>query len=258
MNWLSILAAALFVLACGASGGLVLLHRARRIRVLEQRQGIVTPHLPQIASAIGVIAGIVMSCTILHFAAGTTHFVVIEWIGRGSYLLVTGAAAGHLLILVRTVIHLIEEENGWVRKGGPLKGTLGHQRLRALQRFRRQHVHYIDLKTRDEQTLEELVGTLGTPLLNARNDLTRIPFYGYLGTVCGILLMAQQLSYINEATEPFKVLSSMSEGLVLAFRTTLVSLLAYLPLKKATDYLIRRLGRLEDAWIEVRDAEEPT
>ena len=106
---------------------------------------------------------------------------------------------------------------------------------------------------RDDRALEELVGVLGTPLLNARNDLSRIPFYGYLGTVCGILLMAQQLGRINEATETFKVLSSMANGLVLAFQTTLVALLAFLPLRKATDYLIRRLGRLEDMWSTARD-----
>ena len=111
---------------------------------------------------------------------------------------------------------------------------------------------------RDDGALEELVGVLGTPLLNARNDLSRIPFYGYLGTVCGILLMAQQLGFINEATETFKVLSSMASGLVLAFQTTLVALLAFLPLRKATDYLIRRLGRLEEMWLQARDEGEHT
>ena len=63
-----------------------------------------------------------------------------------------------------------------------------------------------------------------------------------------VLLMAFELGKINEATETFKVLSSMAGGLVLAFQTTLVALLAYLPLRKATDYLLQRLTELEDVW----------
>ena len=119
--------------------------------------------------------------------------------------------------------------------------------------LRREHRAYADIKSRDEEVLDELVGFLGDPLAHVRRDLTRIPLYGYLGTVCGILLTAQELSQIDEATETFKVLSAMAEGLVLAFKTTLVGLLTYLPLRKAADYMVQRLATQEDAWARARD-----
>ena len=258
MNWLSYVVAGLFLLACGASGSLRLLLRARGISRREREYGIVTPRLREIASVLGALAGLTIGAIVLYFASQTAHFNLIEWVGRGSYLLVTGAASGHLLVLIRTALHLRSEEAAWISRGDPPRGTLAYQRLQALSRFRRHHQQYSDIRMRDDGALEELVGVLGTPLLNARNDLSRIPFYGYLGTVCGILLMAQQLGFINEATETFKVLSSMASGLVLAFQTTLVALLAFLPLRKATDYLIRRLGRLEEMWLQARDEGEHT
>ena len=67
---------------------------------------------------------------------------------------------------------------------------------------------------------------------------------------------AQELGKINEATETFKVLSSMATGLVLAFNTTLVALLTYLPLRKAADYLGQRLGALEEHWTRWRNGQE--
>ena len=67
--------------------------------------------------------------------------------------------------------------------------------------------------------------------------------------------MAQELSQIGEATQTFKALSAMAEGLVLAFKTTLVGLLAYLPLRKAADYLVQRLAAQEDAWTRARDGD---
>ena len=109
------------------------------------------------------------------------------------------------------------------------------------------------MKTRDDEVLTEIVGVLGTPLLNARRDQTRLPFYGYLGTVAGILLMAEELGRINEATETFKVLASMATGLVLAFQTTLVALVAFLPLRKVADHLIQRLGAVEQRWLAARE-----
>ena len=127
--------------------------------------------------------------------------------------------------------------------------------MRLLDQLRREHHHYMDLKSRDEEVLDELVGFLGDPLTHVRRDLTRIPLYGYLGTVCGILLTAQELSQIDEATQTFKALSAMAEGLVLAFKTTLFGLLAYLPLRKVADYLLQRLSTQEDAWIRARDGE---
>ena len=252
MSWLPNVVAVLFLLACGASGSLALLLRARSIDRREQAYGIVTPRLRAIASILGGVAGLIIGVIVFYFASQTSRFNLIEWVGRGSYLLVTGAASGHLLILIRTAFHLKSEEAAWAG-GNPPHGTLSHRRMQALAGFRRDHRNFTDISMRDDGLLEELVGVLGTPLLNARNDLSRIPFYGYLGTVCGILLMAQQLGFINEATETFKVLSSMASGLVLAFQTTLVALLAFLPLRKATDYMIRRLGRLEEMWLLARD-----
>ena len=58
---------------------------------------------------------------------------------------------------------------------------------------------------------------------------------------------------LGETTEPFEVLRSLAKGLVLAFQTTLVALLAFLPLRKMTDYLMRRLGALEEEWTKARD-----
>jgi energy-converting hydrogenase Eha subunit H len=43
--------------------------------------------------------------------------------------------------------------------------------------------------------------------------------------------------------------------LVLAFQTTLVALVAYLPLRKAADMQLQSLGRLEDAWLGWRRKE---
>ena len=83
--------------------------------------------------------------------------------------------------------------------------------------------------------------------------MMRLPLYGYLGTVCGILLMAQELGRIDEASQTFKVLSSMATGLVLAFKTTLVALLAYLPLRKIIDLLINRLVEIEKLWRNQRE-----
>jgi hypothetical protein len=58
---------------------------------------------------------------------------------------------------------------------------------------------------------------------------------------------------ISEATEAFKVLRSMASGLVLAFQTTLVALAAFLPLRKAADYLVQRLAAVEDGWRAARE-----
>ena len=57
----------------------------------------------------------------------------------------------------------------------------------------------------------------------------------------------------NQFAQTFKALSAMAEGLVLAFKTTLVGLLAYLPLRKAADYLLQRLATQEDVWTRARE-----
>lgn len=248
MYWVTVSVGILFVAACGVTGSVVLLFRARRLGIWERGYAVSTPHLHRLASAIGALAGVVIGVLTLYFADTTDEFSLIEWIGRGSYFLVAGATSGHILILLRTGLHLVREEKAWAAGTSRAQATLSHRRMRLLQSLRRTHKHYIDLKTRDDQVVDELVGVIGTPLMNARHDLSRIPFYGYLGTVCGILLMAEEIGHINEATEPFKVLIAMARGLVLAFQTTLVALLAFLPLRKAADYLIRRVSRLEEAW----------
>ena len=128
--------------------------------------------------------------------------------------------------------------------------------MQALRRLKRQHKHYVDLKQRDEVVLEELVDVIGRPLLLLRRNLVRLPFYGYLGTVCGILIMAEELGQIGEASEAFEVLRSMARGLVLAFQTTLVGLLTYLPLRKISDVMLQRVADLEVAWVKFRDEQE--
>ena len=254
MNWVSVLASLLLLLASAASGSLLLLYRAQRLRTRERIYGLVTPYLRQIGAGIGAATGLAVGSLILYFAVHTNRFDVIEWVGRSSYLLVAGAAGGHMLVLVYAAIHIVQEERAWNNgRGSPGDGTLGRRRLEQLRHLSREHRHYIDLKSRDDEVVDDLTGVLGGPLINTRHDLARIPFYGYLGTVCGILLMAQELGHISEATETFEVLRSMATGLVLAFRTTLVALLAFLPLRKVTDYLMRRLGRIEEEWTKARD-----
>ncbi len=253
VNWVSVLVSLLLLLASAATGSLLLLYRAQRLRSRERAYGLDTPYLRQIGAGIGAAAGLAVGALILYFAVHTNRFDLIEWVGRSSYLLVAGAAGGHILILVYAAIHIVQEERAWNNgRGSPGDGTLGRRRLEQLSHLIGEHRDYTDFKSRDDEVVEDLTGVLGGPLMNTRHDLARIPFYGYLGTVCGILLMAQELGHIGEATETFKVLGSMANGLVLAFRTTLVALLAFLPLRKVTDYLMRRLGRLEEKWTKAR------
>ena len=250
------IAGGLLVLACGVSGSLALLYRARQMRLQERDYDITTPYLQHIAGGIGAVVGLIIGGIAVYFLSLNQQSPLIAWIGCFSYILIAGASGGHVLSLVYTTLCLGREEQAWKRQRGPGSRTLGQHRIEALKRLRRRYKHYIDLKTRDDVVLEELVGVLGQSLLLLRQSLNRLPFYGYLGTICGILLMAQELSKINEATETFKVLSSMAQGLELAFRTTLVALLAYLPLRKAVDYLMQRLRALEDNWVKLREEQE--
>ncbi len=252
MSWLPVLAGILLVVASGVSGSLALLYRGYKMRQYEQAYGLTTPYLQHISGGIGAIMGLIIGGIAVYYLSLNQQASLIEWIGRFSYVLVTAASGGHLLVLVHTAFHLVREELAW-KKRGPEKDTLGGRRVNGFKQLSRQHQHYIDRRFRDEAVVEELIGVLGNALLATRRNLNRLPFYGYLGTICGILLMAEELSKINEATETFKVLSSMAHGLVLAFQTTLVALAAYLPLRKATDYLIQRLGALEDDWIKLRE-----
>jgi hypothetical protein len=253
-SWLSALVAVLFTAACGATGGLLFLRHARLLRAGEVGYGITTPRLPHLAVGFGAATGIGLGVLILYFATyGGGH--PVAWIGRSSYLLVAGSTGAQLFALLRLYLLIRRERETWGPR--PPSDTLGSRRRERLRGLRSQFRHYIDLKTRDDEVLAELVGVVGTPLLNARRDQSRIPFYGYLGTVCGILLMAEELGRINEATETFKVLQSMATGLVLAFQTTLVALLAFLPLRKATDYLVQLLGEIEGVWLAAREESDP-
>ena len=254
MNWLLITVGVLLVLACGVSGSLALLYRARRMHLREQVYALSTPYLPHIAATIGGGAGLIIGGLMVFYLSLNQQGNPIEWIGRFSYVLVTWAGGGHLLYLVHIGLQLVREERSWQR-GDEKEQSLGRRRRIILRQLRQRHRHYIDLKTRDDVVVDDLIGVLGNPLLNVRRDLSRIPLYGYLGTVCGILLMAQNLSHIDEASQTFKVLGSMAEGLALAFQTTLVALLTYLPLRKVTDYLVQRVGALEDSWTHLRDEE---
>lgn len=251
MNWLSTLVGALFTLACGATGGVLFLRHARGLRRSETAYGIVTPLLPHLATAIGAVTGGCLGFMLLYFAASSGPFDAVVWIGLSSYLLIAASSGAQVFALLRLHLLLRREEEGWGLR--PAAGTLGARRRERLTGLRSRFRHYVDLKTRDDEVLQELVGVLGTPLLNARRDQSRIPFYGYLGTVAGILMMSQELGRINEATEAFKVLRSMAVGLVLAFQTTLVALMAFLPLRKAADHLVQRLAALEQKWLASRE-----
>lgn len=251
MSGLNLAVVVLFALACGATGGVAFLWRARRLRRVETAYGIATPRLPLMAVSMGTLTGVAVGCLGLYFAAYSGRFHVVEWVGRASYVLVAASVGMQLFTLTRLFLLILHEERSWTRK--PTPPSLGARRLERLAGLRSRFRHYVDLKTRDDELLTELVGVIGTPLLTARRDQSRLPFYGYLGTVAGILLMAEELGRINEATETFKVLASMATGLVLAFQTTLVALVAFLPLRKVADHLVQRLSGLEDKWLAARD-----
>ena len=250
VNWIATVAAVLLGVASALSGSLFFLLNARRSLRRERAYQIDLPRLRHIAAVFGALTGLALAALAAYFVALNRWVGPIEWIGRGSYLLIAAAIGGHALKIVTAYMRLRREERAVASKKGDAmeSGSLGEVRWRAMLDLEKRYQRYTDLKNRDDETVDELIGVVADPLLDTRRDLARIPFYGYLGTVCGILLMAFELGKINEATETFKVLSSMAGGLVLAFQTTLVALLAYLPLRKATDYLLQRLTELEDTW----------
>ena len=243
----------LLVLAGGVSASWLQLRRAQRMRQRDEAYSLNVPRLRFLASGIGLLTGgIVGALAAYYLFFSPQPASVFAWIGRLSYALIAWSAGGHLLSLAHIRSHLRREERAWGEHGDTSPNTLGRKRMEQLAELQRQLVNYSDRKSRDEELVDELVGVIGTPLTHVRRDLARIPLYGYLGTVCGILLTAQELSQIDEATQTFKALSAMAEGLVLAFKTTLVGLLAYLPLRKSADYLVQRLARQEDAWVQAR------
>ena len=252
MTWLLVVAAVLLWLACGLSGSFALLYRGRQLRLRERAYGIETPNLQNISGGIGAVVGLVIGGILVYYISLNKQAGVIEWVGRASYVMVAAASGGHILAMTYALLGALREEAAWRASGGPAHHTLGRRRKQALTQLRRSYSDFTELKVRDEAVVDELVAVLGDGLLSVRRNLNRLPFYGYLGTICGILLMAEELSKINEATESFKVLGSMAHGLGLAFRTTLVALLVYLPLRKWADHLVERVQRLEDDWVRDR------
>ena len=254
LSWIEMLSAVLFAAVCAMAGALVMMRRMEVICRAERRYGLPGGNASLIGAAVGGVTG--MGVAVL----GIYYYLVsgdgggwILWVGRSSYVLILTASAYHVTVLVHTWMRLDAEDRERRGNRRAQEGTLSFRRRKALSQLRQSGYDYGDLRGRDDEAVEELIGVLGERLLTGQRALNRIPFYGYLGTVCGILLMAQHLTRLNEATETFMVLRNMAQGLVLAFQTTLVALLAYLPLRKAFDVLMIRMADLERFWLAWRD-----
>ncbi len=253
MNWLIVVIGVLLVLAGGISGSLLQMQRARRLNQRDSARGVRIAHLKYMAAGIGALAGLIIGALAAYYLSLNQRADVIAWVGRFSYALIAWSAGGHILTLLHIGLHIFREEEALKAGKSPGRATLAARRIVQLEALRSEHRHYIDFKSRDDEVMDDLIGFFVEPLLNARRDMARLPLYGYLGTVCGILLMAQELGQIDEASQTFKILSSMAEGLALAFKTTLVALVSYLPLRKAADYLLQRATSIESVWLRMRE-----
>ena len=258
LNLLEMLSSVAFAALCAMSGALILMQRMAAICTDESRQDLPPGNAGLIGAAVGGLAGLSIGAIYIYYyllVSGSGGWIV--WVGRSSYALVLAASAGHLAVLIHIWKRLDAEERDLKSRGqGPQEATLSLRRRTALDETLRATTSYADLRARDDEAVEGLVAVFGERLLMGQRALNRVPFYGYLGTVCGILLMAQELTQLNEATETFRVLRDMAGGLVLAFETTLVALLAYLPLRKAFDVLLGRMAALERAWLGLREEED--
>jgi biopolymer transport protein ExbB/TolQ len=251
MTWLEVVLVAAFSAACAVTGAFSLMQRSSRICREEAAFGLGAGNAHLIAAFTGGAAGIASAALFVYY-----HFFEpvevtwVVWVGRMSYVLIIAASAGHLSQMGHVWGRIQAEERDL--KGtagrGPQRGTLFRRRRAAFQTLVEAGLRGTDLKSRDDEAVVDLVGVLGDRVLVLQRALSRIPFYGYLGTVAGILMMADELRQLDEATESFRVLRDMADGLVLAFQTTLWGLLAYLPLRKAQDGLMVRIDRLERAW----------
>ena len=256
LSWMEGLSSIVLMAVSAMAGALVMMRRMDEICSSESRYGLSRGNADLIGATVGGFAGLGITILIIYyyfFSPPGSGWV--QWIGRSSYVLILSASAGHLVVLLHLWIRLNSEDKA-LRNPGPtnLEGTLSRRRQTALDRSIRSGALYADLKVRDDETVGELMEVFGEKLLSGQRVLNRIPFYGYLGTVCGILMMAQELTKLDEATETFQVLRDMAGGLVLAFKTTLVALLAYLPLRKGFDILLlKRMAALERAWLTMRD-----
>ncbi len=255
LTQLEMLSVAVFAGASAMAGAKILMLKMDRI-LQEERQFHLGPvNSVPASAAVGALAGMgIAAIAIYYYLFAATPAGVVEWIGRSSYVLVLSATAGRLSVLIH-IWRRLEAEPRDARSalGEPQEGTLSLQRRAGLEGLKQRGDRYTDLRLRDDASVEELVSVFGEPLLSGHRALSRIPYYGYMGTVCGILIMAQELTLLDEATETFQVLRDMAGGLVLAFQTTLVALLAYLPLRKVSDALLNRVTALERSWLAWRD-----
>ena len=238
------------------AGALVLMQRMEVMCSHEKQYGLPDEHGNLIGSVAGGLAGAGVAGIVIYFylfvpsGAGW-----VEWIGRSSYVLILAAGMSHIMLLIHLWLRLDREDQAMMDNDKKnQKNTLTMLRLQHMDIIRQSRESYADLKARDDEALDDLMVVLSDRLLTGQRALTRIPFYGYLGTVCGILLMAEGLTNLDEATETFKVLRDMAGGLVLAFQTTLVALLTYLPLRKAFDVLVGRMADLERKWLAMRES----
>ena len=244
MNYLIIVLAVFGVIACGLTGALWHLQTAKRMIAKDLQYGLVIDNIKHAAIAVGILSGSAVGGIFGYYLAENQGVSFVAWLGRLSYVFILCSGSSHVLVLIHAWLHIQRE----LFSRETSSNCLSNIRIDRLKYIETNHRHYIDVRTRDDEVIDDLIGFISEPIFNARRDMTRLPLYGYLGTVCGILLMAQELGRIDEASQTFTVLSSMATGLVLAFKTTLVALLAYLPLRKIVDLLLMRLAELEKKW----------
>jgi len=255
VTMLEIIVAVLLSGSSAVIGAISLLQRAETQGKEDGHYGLVRGNTKTIAAILGGAAGLGVGVLFVYFyfkAAPASGW--IEWVGRGSYALIIAAFSGHLFSLIHIWMRLLDEHED-LRDGDAKaqKPTLTVRRRSELKSLQEAGYEATELRSRDDEVIEELIGVVGDRLIAGQRSLSRLPFYGYLGTVCGILLMADELTNLSEATESFKVLRDMAGGLVLAFQTTLAALLAYLPLRKGFDAMMSKVAQVERAWIAMRD-----
>lgn len=254
LNWVELLSAVLFWAVCAMAGALILMQRIESICKYESQYGLPAGQSNIIGAVVGGLAGAgVAGIAIYFYLFAPPGAGWVEWVGRLAYVLILAASAAHLVLLIHLWVRLDDEHHALVK---PEVGTqtLTQVRTQQVRAIRQSRDGFADVKARDDEALDDLLAVFSDRLLSGQRALSRIPFYGYLGTVCGILLMAEGLTNLDEATETFKVLRNMAGGLVLAFQTTLVALLAYLPLRKAFDLLMNDMADLERKWLAMREA----
>ncbi len=260
MTWLEIVVSVVLSASCAVVGAMSLMKRAEALGKEDSHYGLVRGQSTIVAAIIGGLAGMGIGVLfVYYYFLAESASGPIEWLGRGSYALIVAAFSGHLFGLIHVWMRLIDEHDdlsgGSKGEGRPQKPTLTVKRKTELKALMSSGYDPAALRTRDDDVVEELIGVVGDRLIAGQRALSRLPFYGYLGTVCGILLMADELTNLSEATESFKVLRDMAGGLVLAFQTTLVALIAYLPLRKGFDAMMSKAGQVERAWLAWRDEE---